>query len=182
MNKIFTSLLLSPITLSALFPNSVFTQEMNQPAHVLGVEMGMFNRGLIGASYQRLFIQKKRVLLAGGGGAGIGGVPFGGGINQFYYATASAGIGAKFIDAQFYLSAGVDLKYLNYLDGFYNASTEHYESVHYNGFGAMPFLAFNMLGEPIIAQMRVAPLFLANGVKIEKVIWGVGASVGFVLR
>ncbi len=157
-------------------------QLKNNPAHVLSFEGGMFNRGLIGASYLRLFLQNNRFLVGSGGGFGIGGVPFGGGVNQFYYLTLGTGIGVKDGTSQYYLTLGLDLKYINYFDGNYDVVLDDYISIHYEGFGAMPYFGLSVIEENIFIQMRSAPLYLMRRFKIESKTWGVGLTAGVVIR
>lgn len=157
-------------------------QHPNNPAHVLAFETGMFNRGLAGAGYQRLFIQKERVMLGGGAGLGIGGVPFGGAVNQFYYLAFSTGIGFVAGKTQFYLGPGIDLKYIHFHNGVYEQTIADYVSVHYEGVGAMPYLGLSIIEENVFLQLRGAPLFLMNGLKIKDVFPGVGLTAGYILR
>lgn len=159
-----------------------FGQNPNNPAHVLAFETGMFNRGLAGAGYQRLFIQKERIMLGGGGGLGIGGVPFGGAVNQFYYLAFSTGIGFVAGKTQFYLGPGIDLKYIHFHDGVYEPTIDDYVSEHYEGAGAMPFIGLNIIEEHVFLQLRGAPLFLMNGLKIKEVFPGVGLTAGYIIR
>lgn len=173
---------LTIIILLSISQISVFGQASSGPAHIVGFETGMFNRGLAGMSYQRLFIQKKRLMLGGGAGLGIGVVPFGGALNQFYYFTVTSGIGFQLAKTQFYLSPGLDFKYINYHDGVYKKSIDQYVSIHYEGFGAMPYLGLTIIEEKLFLQLRAAPLFLMNGIKIAEVTPGVGLTAGLMIR
>lgn len=121
-------------------------------------------------------------MLGGGGGLGIGGVPFGGAVNQFYYLTFSTGIGLVAGKTQFYLSPGIDLKYIHFHDGVYEPTIDDYVSEHYEGAGAMPFIGLNIIEEHVFLQLRGAPLFLMNGLKIKEVFPGVGLTAGYIIR
>lgn len=162
--------------------SNVLENYSDKPGHTINFETGMFHRGLVGVSYNKLFVQKKRLLLGGGAGAGIGGVPFGGGINQFYYSTLFAGFGFQSNSTQFYVSSGVDFKYVNYYIGNYDETIKKYVSTHHEGFGAMPFFGLTIIEGNLFIQFRSAPLFLMNKFKIDEVLPGVGVSMGIIIR
>lgn len=147
--------------------------------NLIGVELGMYNRGLIGLSYHKNFTFNENTMLNTGVGYGIGSTPFGQQINHFCFFTMGLGYSPKFFEDKFYLCAGADIKYLNYGLGEYDENLDDYISKHFEGVGIMPFLGITSLEKNNwFWQIRAAPLFLIKRYKIEDSTPGVGITFG----
>lgn len=145
----------------------------------LNLELGLFHRGLIGCSYNRLLIDEKRCYLKGGGGVGIGATINGRALNQFYYLSVSSGIGGKIAGDFFYIGLGLDYKYLDYFIEEYNSSTLSYSRNHYKGLRLTPNLILSIQEEnDIWVKIRSAPLYAKRNGEKKEIGWGVGLSVG----
>mgnify|MGYP003689509245 FL=1 len=101
--------------------------------NLASVESGFYHRGLIGVSYSRLFKDKKHYYFSAGGGLGIGTVPFGRAVNQFYYLSVEAGAGGELGHEPIFFCLGLDYKYLDYFNMEYNNVTTYTDRVHYKG-------------------------------------------------
>lgn len=147
--------------------------------NLMGIEMGMYNRGLIGLSYHKIFTFNETMMLSIGAGYGIGSTPFGKQINHFCFFTTGLGYSPRFFREKSYLYAGADIKYLNYGQGEYDENLDKYVSNHFEGMGIMPFIGITLFEENNwFWQIRAAPLFLMNGFKIEDSTPGVGITFG----
>lgn len=149
----------------------------------MGAEIGLFHRGLIGTSYTRTLLQNRNFLVNSSVGVGIGGYPFGGGVNQFYYGSLSAGSNFGLSDflGEFYLCIGVDLKHVIFREGLYNEVTDDFDHIIYKGTRPMPFLGINVVEKDIYVQFRCAPLYIVEDSKIHYRYPGFGFTIGYLL-
>jgi hypothetical protein len=169
-------------SLKLIFTTLVIVISLNEGIcqnNLIGGEMGMYNRGLIGLSYHKILTFNERIMLSPGVGYGIGATPFGKQINQFSFLSFAFGYSPKFFNGKFYLCAGMDIKYLNYGLGEYDQNLDQYSSRHYEGSGIMPYLGISSFEKnEWFWQIRAAPLFLMKRYKIEDKIPGVGITFG----
>lgn len=152
---------------------------MKMRHNMIGAESGMFHRGLIGASYHRLLAQRDHFIAATGAGLGIGGIPSGGGVNQFYYATIFAGPGFTLEGERLYVVLGADLKYVDYHDSEDNHLP--YWSLtyfHHRGFGCAPYFGITVPSGPLFFQMRGSFDVWIFRQDIPRELTGVGLTVG----
>jgi hypothetical protein len=145
--------------------------------NIVSFEGGMFHRGLIGASYNRFLVDRKHTFLTAGGGAGIGGIPFGRGVNQFYYVSTCFGIGFELDGLEFYLAPGLEFKYVNYYTSDLDAQNNYY-SIHSEGIGLVPSLALTLIDDVLFAQMRVALFNMVDTHVLGSPPLGVGVTIG----
>jgi hypothetical protein len=167
------------IAMFLLLNLSVYAGEQPPFKNVVGIESGMFHRGLIGVSYHRLNENRDRLLTGIGGGAGIGGVPFGGGINQFYFVTGFTGLGFKIDGDPFYICAGTDIRYLDFNDAESDEENNYYRK-HYSGFGFVPCFTLAFEQQTIMVQMRVSPWTIPINSELPPEHGGAGITVGKV--
>ena len=160
---------------------------VNYGKNLVSGEFGMFHRGLIGVSYVRLFVNQDRFLFGSGCGVGVGGVPGGGGVNQFYYATCYLAGGGFEVDRgdRLFISANLDLRYIDFHDTEYetigNDTFSHQR--HYSIFHVVTYIVISFIESDNLAiQMRIPPLGFFNRDDKDAVEWGgTGMSVGICL-
>ena len=169
------------ILLALLFSQCCYGQFKNSPEkNMINIETGMFHRGLIGCSYNRFLIETEHLYLKSGGGLGFGAAPFGRSLNQFYYLTASVGVGGKLAGQSMYLGVGIDYKYLNYFIGEYNEVSTYYDRIHYNGISLNPMVIFTfVVDDEVWVHMHSAPLYGKKNGERHEISWGAAVSVGF---
>lgn len=162
------------VLLNVLFSSAQIIR--NYPLNVVSFETGLFHRGLAGVSYTRILLEKKHQIVSAGGGVGIGGVPFGGGINQFYYSFISSGLGAK----GNFVELGFDIRYADVRDVKYDNTVDDYVSKRYKGLLFAPFFAITVTDEdtPIYVQLRGSPRFWSTSVRYADQLGGAGVTVG----
>lgn len=156
---------------------SAFSKERPMYKNIIGLESGMYHRGLIGVSYHRLNMNHEDWMFAAGGGAGIGSAFLG--TNEFYFATAFTGYGFHTAPGdQIYAFVGSDIKYIDYHDREWTEETDMSYRVHYSGFAAAPYFGVGGFEESVFFQMRCSPWLFWFGEKHPLDLGGVGITVG----
>lgn len=151
--------------------------------NILSVESSMFDRGLIGLSYIRLFVRRDHFLVGTGGGLGIGKIPFGERINQFYFSSLFFSLIHNERGKQPVLNfnMSLDLRYLDYHDVEYVTIGNETNIVpsEFEGLFLTPYLGLSVEPEKNwIIQMRFSPLSIFSPYEHIVKSGGAGISVG----